>query len=114
MTVGSFSRPAVAGTGILVPFLVLMGIGYGGGNTLRPSLIREYFGRHNFGSVFGLIVGIGSIGAITGPTIAGWVFDQNGSYQGIWYLFAGLAVISIVLLLTMPRSTITAQRFRDR
>lgn len=109
-----FGYTSVAGTGILVPFLILMGIGYGGGNTLRPSLLREYFGRENFGSVFGLMVGIGSIGAIVGPTLSGWAFDNWGTYRDIWYLFAGLAAVAVVLLLRMPRSTIAAEILRSR
>jgi len=86
---------------LLVPFLVLMGIGYGGTNTLLPSLGREYFGRTNFGSIYGLMEGIGTIGGIIGPAIAGWAYDNWGSYQIIWLLFAGLAVVAIISVSTV-------------
>ena len=86
----------------LVPFLVLFGIGYGGGNTLRVSLVREYFGRTNFGTIFGLIIGIGGLGSIIGPTAAGWIYDNFGSYQGIWFVFAGLAIVAVISVLTIP------------
>lgn len=87
---------------LLVPFLILYGIGYGGINAMRPSLAREYFGRTNFGTIFGLIVGIGAIGGIIGPTLAGWAYDNWGTYQGIWFLLAGLAVVALISVLTMP------------
>ena len=86
---------------MLVLFLALFGVGYGGNNALRPSLTREYFGRRNFGSIFGLILGIGAIGGITGPTLAGWVYDNWGSYQAVWFLLAGLAIVAIISILTM-------------
>jgi len=89
----------------LVPFLVLFGIGYGGGITLRVSLVREYFGRTSFGTIFGLIMGVGALGGIIGPTVAGWVYDNWGSYQAIWLVFAGLAVAAVISVLTIPKLT---------
>lgn len=86
---------------LLVPFLVLLGIGYGGTNAILPPLAREYFGRTNFGSIYGLMEGIGTIGAIIGPTLAGWAYDNWGSYQIIWLLLAGLAVVAIISVFTI-------------
>ena len=86
---------------LLVPFLVLLGIGYGGTNAILPPLGREYFGRTNFGSIYGLMEGIGTIGAIIGPTLAGWAYDNWGNYQIIWLLLAGLAVIAIISVFTI-------------
>jgi OFA family oxalate/formate antiporter-like MFS transporter len=88
---------------LIVPFLLLFGIGYGGSNVLRPSLVTNYFGRENFGSIFGLIVGINGLGGIIGPPIAGWVFDTWGSYQSIWLVYAGLAVLAIMSIVNISR-----------
>ncbi|MFQ5996772.1 MAG: MFS transporter [Dehalococcoidales bacterium] len=89
------------GTWLLIPFLFLLGIGYGGSNSLLPALGREYFGRTNFGSIYGIIEGVGTIGAILGPAIAGWAYDNWGSYQIIWLLLAGLAVVPIISVFTI-------------
>jgi len=86
---------------LLVPFLVLLGIGYGGTNAILPALGREYFGRTNFGSIYGLMEGIGTIGAILGPTLAGLAYDSLGSYQIVWFSLAGLAVFAIASVLTI-------------
>ncbi len=86
---------------LLVPFLVLLGIGYGGTNAILPALGREYFGRTNFGSIYGLMEGIGTIGAVIGPTLAGWAYDSLGSYQIVWLSLAGLAVVAIASVLTI-------------
>ena len=54
------------------------------------------------------MVGIGGIGGIIGPTIAGWAYDYWGSYQVIWFLLAGLAVVPLlsVLTITPVRNTV--------
>jgi len=87
-------------TWLLVPFLILFGIGYGGISALRPSLVREFFGRSNFGTIFGLIMGIMMLGGIIGPPLAGYVFDTWGSYKAIWFVFAGLAAVAGLLIAT--------------
>ena len=100
---------ATASLWLLVPFLVLFSIGYGGCNALKPSLTREYFGRTSFGAVFGLIMGINMLGSIIGPPLAGWVYDSWGSYQGIWFVFAGLPIAAIVSILAVPSSRTTVE-----
>jgi len=86
---------------LLIPFLFLLGIGYGGSNSLLPALGREYFGRTNFGSIYGLMEGIGAIGGIIGPALGGWAYDNLGSYQIIWLLLAGLAVVPMYSVFTI-------------
>jgi MFS family permease len=87
---------------LIVPFLILFGIGYGGNNTLRASSIREFFGSSNFGAIHGFMIGTMAIGGITGPPLAGWVFDRWASYQPIWFIYAGLALVAITVMLTTP------------
>lgn len=94
---------------ILTPFLVLFGVGYGGNNTLRASVLREFFGRGNFGAIHGFLLGIIALGSIAGPPMAGWVFDRWASYQPIWFAFAGVAIVATLLALTIPPITRTAQ-----
>jgi len=93
----------------LTPFLILFGIGYGGNNTLRASVISEFFGRGNFGAIHGFVLGIIALGSIVGPPVAGWVFDNWGSYQPIWLVFAGLAVVAILVAITTPSVSSAAQ-----
>ncbi len=42
------------------------------------------------------------VGQISGAPLAGWVFDTWGSYQGIWFGFAFLTLLGLVLALTTP------------
>ncbi len=92
----------------LTAFLLLFGTGFGGNNTLRASVIREFFGRDNFGAIHGFVLGIIALGSIAGPPLAGWVFDNWQTYQPIWLAFAGLAAVAVLVAITTPQVTKTA------
>jgi len=51
--------------------------------------------------VLGIISGMGAIGTVIGPAVAGWTFDTVGSYHPVWLWFAGTNVIAIVLMLLL-------------
>ena len=70
---------------------------------LLPALVLEVFGRDNFGAIFGLAQGISLIGMLAGPPLAGWVFDEFGSYQHIWFAFAAVILAAVFLVATMPK-----------
>ncbi|NQT05071.1 MAG: MFS transporter [Dehalococcoidia bacterium] len=89
---------------LLAPFLVLVGFGYGGINTMVGVLLREHFGRGNFGTIMGFAWGILMLGTMTGPPIAGWVFDTWGSYQGIWITLAAATFVGAIIMIMMPRA----------
>jgi MFS family permease len=79
-------------------FLLLFPSGFGGIMVLRGSIVREYFGRRSFGKMIGIILGSASIGGLIGPILAGWVFDNLGTYQVVWLVFLGLIGLSVVLI----------------
>ena len=81
MCLGLFLFLHIHYTWVILLFLLFFPIGYGGGMSLRGAIIREYFGRASFGKMIGLTMGVGSVGAIIGPTLGGWVFDTFYSYQ---------------------------------
>jgi sugar phosphate permease len=94
---------------LLVPFIVLFGFSYGGNVTMVGVLLREYFGRGNFGTIIGFMWGILMLGNMGGPPIAGWVFDNWGSYQGVWLAFAGVTFVGAVIVLMIPPVSITSR-----
>ncbi len=99
---------------LFVPFLILFSIGYGGNNTLRASVIREFFGRSNFGTIHGLVIGVMMVGSIAGPPLAGYVFDTWGSYQPIWFVFVGLAIVALFAVATTPPVNTAVQPVDER
>jgi len=87
---------------LLVPFLILFSTGWGGNATMRMALVKEYFGRSRFGTMYGFTVGVMMAGTILGAPLTGWVFDKWGSYQGAWLALAGLAIVALVIVATTP------------
>ena len=97
-----FSNIASAGLWLVLPFIIIFGIGHGGIVIMTPVLVGGYFSREMFGTVLGFVMGIMTLGMILGPPFAGWVFDTWGSYQGAWYALAGLAVVGVGIVLAIP------------
>ena len=90
---------------VLVPFIILFGIGWGGTGTLRAALLREYFGRRSFGAIFGLTMGMTAVGTVIGPLFAGWVFDNWGSYHVAWVVFTVFTVAALIIMATTPSAS---------
>ena len=102
------------GIWLLVPFIILFGIGWGSIFPIRAALIREYFGRRNFGTIFGSMMGMISLGTIIEPLFAGWVFDNWGSYHAAWLLFACIVLISSIIMATTPSAADNIRRGDNR
>ena len=84
---------------LIFPFLLLFCPAFGGTVPLRGTILREYFGRTSFGRLLGIVMGTGAMGGMIGTFMAGWTYDHFGSYHSIWLSFAGMTVVSIVLVL---------------
>ena len=102
-----FEGVSKMGSWLIIPFLLLFCIGYGGNNTMRVALVREMFGRKSYGSIFGLLMGVSTAGSFLGPPLAGWAYDTWGSYQNVWFVIACFALASLILTLTIPRRMMT-------
>ena len=81
----------------------LFSISMGSVITLRAVMSLEYFCRSRFATIFGILIGIQSLGTILGPFLAGWIFDVWNSYHYAWLIFTGINLISLVLIATIPR-----------
>lgn len=98
----SLGYVTTAGAWMLVPSIVLLGLGYGGPIPMMPALLREYFGRGRLATVLGLVMGVAALGGMVGPLLAGLAFDRFGSYQVAWFGFAGLVIAGMISLITTP------------
>ncbi|MFH0847771.1 MAG: MFS transporter [Chloroflexota bacterium] len=94
---------------LLVPSITLFGIGFGGTNTMRAVISRSYFGLKNFATIFGFLHGIGAFGNMMGAPIAGFVYDKWHTYVPIWYIYAVVALVSVVIMETTPPAKTRAE-----
>jgi MFS family permease len=99
MALGMLALCYIKFAGMIYLFLFFFSNGFGGIATLRGALLREYYGKNNFGKYLGIMMGFGACGGIIGPTTAGWVFDLTGSYYFVWLVLSALVGLAIILIL---------------
>jgi MFS family permease len=90
---------------LVIPYIIIFGVGWGGGVTSRAALVSANFGRKKFGSILGFIMGMTALGGILGPLFAGWVFDTWASYRMAWLVLTVLIFAAMIVIATMPPVT---------
>jgi sugar phosphate permease len=111
ITIGTLLFEYVSGADfwVLILAVVLFSLSYGSSTTIRAVLLRQYFGKGKFGTIFGFLLGIISLGSILGPFLAGWIFDSWNSYSYAWLVFTALNIVALVLIAIVPKTPIKAQ-----
>jgi MFS family permease len=87
---------------LLVLFVLVLGVGYGGFVALGPIVIADRMGVAGLGSILGLLYTAPGLGGLIGPPAAGWLIDTSDSYR--WAIGACIAacVASVALLAGLP------------
>ncbi|MFC1983291.1 MFS transporter [Chloroflexota bacterium] len=84
---------------ILVPFVILFGIAYGGNLVIRLRILRDYYGKGKIASISGFYVSSTLVLSFFSPLLAGFIFDRSGSYSIAWIVNIALLIIGLLLLL---------------
>ncbi|HJQ82536.1 MAG TPA: MFS transporter [Candidatus Binatia bacterium] len=87
---------------LLVPCLVLVGIGYGGLLPAVPILSVHYFGRAHLGTILGVYKIPYDVAAAGAPLFTAWLYDLYGTYAvperwNAAFAWAGLAIAAVGL-----------------
>jgi predicted MFS family arabinose efflux permease len=95
----------VAGSnvGLLVVFVLILGVSYGGFVALSPEVAVHLFGVGGIGSVIGLLFLSSGLGGLIGPPAAGWLSDRSD----------GQAVPIVAVIATLLVAMVLASRLRD-
>lgn len=89
---------------ILAIFVVLFGTSYGGFVAISPTIMTEYFGARNAGSIIGWLYTAVGLGVLFGPWFAGHMYDLESSYDKVLQICMGLCVFAVVLIAICPSS----------
>ena len=92
---------------LLIGFLVLYAVAYGGSIVLPISLQADYFGRRSFATIRGLMSTVQTIGTLIGPVFAGVVFDLTGNYSLAFLGFAVAGFAATLLVAGIRRPNVT-------
>lgn len=87
---------------LLVAFVLVLGVGYGGFVALGPIVIADRMGVVGLGSILGLLYTGPGLGGLIGPPTAGWIIDRTDGYR--WAIVACIAacIVSVALLFGLP------------
>ena len=105
MTIALLTIPFTENILFIYILLFLYGFSHGGHFTIAPFIIAENFGLKNLGAVFGKITFFGAIGSVSGPIVAGAIFDYSQSYYYAFLLVGVLASICVFSLTFLPSET---------
>jgi MFS family permease len=90
-------------------FVCVLGLAHGGLVCEGPVLAKHVFGPGNMNKVLSIVTGCFALGSSAGPITLAFISDQTGHYRLGFGLFAGLAVVSALLLTWLVRPL-----YRDR
>jgi len=98
----------------LLLFIVSFGMTQGAPIALAPVMIVESLGLKRYGSLLGLVSIAGTVGAATGPVIAGRIHDLTSSYSGAYELFLVTNILGVIAALSCrPYKTLQATGTAD-
>ncbi len=86
---------------IALLFSALMGIGWGGRNTLAVTARGIYFGRKGWASITAMSMVPLHILAFAGPVFAGYLFDFTGSFNIPFFILAFVGLVGGVFFLML-------------
>jgi MFS family permease len=101
------SLPFAGNLPALYVFAAIFGFAYGGYAPLIPAIVGDMYGMHSMGMIMGIITLGAGVGAATGPVLAGYIFDVQGSYSMAFWIAAGIALsaaFTASLLKSRPNS----------
>jgi cyanate permease len=89
--------------------VILVGVGFGTAYISQATTFAQFFGRRAFATTTGIRFSIGAVFSAFAPGLAGWFYDERGSYA---LPFVGLMVLSlagaaVALLIRAPRPPAT-------
>lgn len=88
--------------GLLVAFVLVHGIAYGGFVAVSASVVSDGFGADRLGSVLGIIYAGAAVGSLVGPPLAGRILDATGSLGALVVGLTAAATLGTIILWRVP------------
>ncbi len=92
-------------------FGAVFGFGNYGLAAVMPVLAADLFGLRSLGAILGVVVFCFGIGALTGATMAGKIYDVTSSYQVAFGILIAVAIVALIqALLLKPSRKVSIER----
>lgn len=95
--------------GVLVAFVLLMGVGYGGIAAMAPAVAASAFGVEGLGELLGILFTGFGVACLVGPPIAGALVDRFHDYKWPVFVAAGASVLSLFFVALLRRQEDTGR-----
>lgn len=89
--------PIIASAIVFQILIFLVVSCYGGGFSNLPAFIADMFGTKELGAIHGYLLTTWSLGGLIGPTLVSQIYTRTGSYIPVFYVFAALVAIALVI-----------------
>lgn len=88
--------------------MCLVGFSFGGFLAVMPSITADFYGTAYLGANYGFLFTAYGISGVVAPFLIDYLKTSTGGFTTAMYIFAGLAVVGIVLAFTVraPRVTL--------
>lgn len=86
---------------MLFVFAVAYGFAHGALFTVVSPTVAEFFGTDSHGMIFGVLLFCGTLGGSVGPLLAGYMFDQTGTYRTAFIMLTIMALAGVILITMM-------------
>jgi len=70
---------------------------------MESYLAPRVFGQRSVGRAMGMLTGVILLALLSTPPLFGLIFDLTGSYRGIFWTFAGLALVTLLVVVPFIR-----------
>ena len=108
LSIGVVLTIYVEGLWTLLLAMSVWGVGIGGMMFVSNIVWAEYFGREAVGSIRGYAMPFTLLLGASGAPVAGYVFDQVGSYDVVWWVSSALlSFCAILMLASRPPSQVS-------
>lgn len=99
LSIGVVLTIYVEGLWTLLLAMSVWGVGIGGMMFVSNIVWAEYFGREAVGSIRGYAMPFTLLLGASGAPVAGYVFDQVGRYDIVWWVSSALLFLCAILML---------------
>ena len=83
---------------VICAAIILLGLSTGGMLPVWGALLAAIFGTASYGRVMGLMMPLIVLIVMPGYSLAGYLFDQSGSYSSCFYIFSAVIALSMPLM----------------
>lgn len=84
-------------------FLAFWVVGAGGGPMLEALILMRAFGVAHFATIFGVFIVVETLGQVTSPVLAGYLFDRTGSYDVVLMMWMSTFCVAAALFFVASR-----------